>query len=128
MRRIFLIFFLGVLLTACAGQTQPGPGDDSGLEGQVFTGPMCPVMVEGQECPDRPYQATLTVLDPQGKQILRFQTDEKGVFSINLPPGEYLLVPESPEGSPFPFADRQEFSVFPGQFTRIIVSYDSGIR
>jgi hypothetical protein len=122
--RLLVIPFL---LSACSALSTPTP-TDSGITGQALLGPMCPVMMEGQDCPDRPYQATITVLDSRGKTVVQFQTDEGGNFKVPLAPGEYTLQPETPEGMPYPFADRQDLSVLPGGFTSIIVSYDSGIR
>jgi len=117
-----------VLLTlACGLFATPRP-TDSGIAGKVLVGPMCPVMIEGQECPDQPYQATLTVTNTEGREIVQFQTDEQGNFNIPLAPGEYILHPETPPDKPLPFADDQRFIVNPGEFTRLIVQYDSGIR
>ena len=117
-----------VLLTlACGLFATPVPAD-SGIAGKVLVGPMCPVMIEGQECPDQPYQATLTVTSLQGRKIIQFQADEQGNFNIPLAPGEYILHPETPPDKPLPFADDQRFTVNPGEFTRLIVQYDSGIR
>ena len=101
---------------------------DSGITGKALVGPMCPVMVEGQECPDQPYQATITVDSLEGRKIAQFQTDEQGNFTVQLAPGEYILHPETPEGKLFPFANEQRFIVLPGEYTRLIVLYDSGIR
>lgn len=114
------------LLAACSLlPAQPVPAD-SGIEGQVLIGPMCPVVREGEECPDQPYQATLTVLDPVGKEIVQFETDANGMFRVPLAPGEYILRPES--SGRYPMAAEQPFGVLPGQFTRLSVIYDSGIR
>jgi hypothetical protein len=118
---------LVLLLTACSILSTPTP-TDSGITGQALVGPMCPVMIEGQECPDQPYQATITVNSLEGKKVLRFQTDEDGNFSVPLAPGEYILHPETPEGMPLPFAGEQRFTVLPGGFTQLTVLYDSGIR
>lgn len=96
------------------------------MEGQVLLGPMCPVVQQGQECPDQPYQATLTVKTPEGVQITQFQSDEQGRFKVPLVPGEYILHPESPNG--IPFAGDQSFLVETGKYTQITVNYDSGIR
>ncbi len=125
MKRLVVLVIL-VLLAACgpAATTQP----DTGIEGLVTIGPMCPVVIEGQECPDQPFQATLTVLDRDGRRVLRFETDAEGRFRELLPPGDYILRPESPGESRLPFAGEQEFSVAAGQFTRLVVNYDSGIR
>jgi len=118
-----------VLLTlACGLFATPTTPTDSGIAGKVLMGPMCPAIREGQECPDMPYQATITVNRLEGRKIAQFQTDEQGNFTIPLSPGEYILHPETPEGKPFPFADEQHFTVAPGEYTRLIVQYDSGIR
>jgi hypothetical protein len=119
------ILLLAVLsLTACSS-ANPTP-TDSGVEGQVFIGPMCPVVQVGQECPDQPYQATLTVNSPTGERIVQIQTENDGSFKIPLAPGEYILHPESP--NVMPFAQEQPFTVEAEKFTQVIVNYDSGIR
>jgi len=122
--RIYPIFFLfGLLLTACLQTPQPS---DSGIEGTVTIGPMCPVMQEDVPCPDQPYQATLTVLTTSGKKVTQFQTDENGRFRVDLAPGDYVLHPESPNG--LPFAGDIPFTVDEHKFTQLEISYDSGIR
>ncbi len=123
MKLQFITGVLILLLATCS--TQP-VSSESGVEGQVFIGPVCPVVQEGQECPDQPYQATLTVNNSNGREIVKIQTDEQGRFKIPLEPGEYILHPESPNA--LPFAVEQTFMVEAGRFTQVIVSYDSGIR
>ena len=119
-------FFIGLFIISLATcSTQPAP-TDSGIEGQVFIGPNCPVVQEGQECPDQPYQATLTVTSLEGGKIVQVQTDEAGRFKIPLAPGQYLLHPESP--NVMPFAVEQTLIVEAGKFTQVSVMYDSGIR
>ena len=114
---------------ACSLLATPTPTPtDSGITGKVLVGPMCPVMIEGQECPDQPYRATLTVKNLEGREIVQFQTDEMGNFNIPLAPGEYILHPEPPKDAPLPFAEEQRFIVQSGEFTRLTVQYDSGIR
>jgi hypothetical protein len=120
-----LLIGVMILVLATCSIYSPTPRG-SGIEGQVLIGPMCPVVQQGQECPDQPHQATLTVLNRDGIQIAQFQTDEQGRFSIPLVPGEYILHPESPNG--IPFAGDQSFMVETGRFTQISVLYDSGIR
>ena len=120
----FITGILIILLATCSLQ-QP-TSNDSGVEGQVFIGPLCPVVQQGQECPDQPYQATLTVNSPDGKKITQIQTDDQGRFKTPLAAGDYVLHPESP--NTMPFASEQTFTVEAGKFTQIIVTYDSGIR
>jgi hypothetical protein len=117
------ILFSAALLSGCFSTPTPAT---SGVEGQVLVGPMCPVVREGDTCPDQPYQAALTLLRPDGQEIVRFKTDEQGRFRVPLAPGDYILRPESPKT--LPFASEQPVTVLPGQFTRILVTYDSGIR
>jgi hypothetical protein len=127
MVKIIPIALFVLLLAACSPLSTSTPVD-SGITGQVLIGPMCPVVIEGQDCPDQPYQATLTVNSLNGKRIVRFQTDKQGNFKVPLAPGEYILHPERPQDRPLPYAGEQRFMVRAGEFTRLTVTYDSGIR
>ena len=98
----------------------------SGIQGQVFIGPTCPVVRLGQDCADRPYQASIAVLNADGTLVTRVQTDEQGRFRIKLAPGDYTLHPESPRA--LPRAQDQPVRVTEGQFTQVEIRYDSGIR
>ena len=121
----FLLFILSVsLLTACNSTLTPAK--DTGVEGQVLLGPMCPVVRLDQPCPDRPYQSTLIVLNLAGNKIAQIQTDVIGVYRLALLPGDYIMHPESP--NMMPYAQDQPFSVLAGQFTKLDIVYDSGIR
>ena len=122
---IKFLFGVLILVLATCSIYSPTPRGN-GIEGQVLMGPMCPVVQVGQECPDQPFQATLTVNSPNGVQIVQFQTDAEGRFRVALVPGEYILHPASPDG--IPFASDQTFIVETGKFTQITVHYDSGIR
>jgi len=113
----------GLLLAACLQTSQPA---DSGIEGTVTIGPMCPVVQEDVPCPDRPYQARLTVLTTSGEKVLQFQTDEQGLFRVGLAAGEYVLHPESPNS--MPSAADIPFGVNEHTFTQLKIVYDSGIR
>lgn len=121
---VFVLLLLLMLLSACSTLT-PTP-TDSGVEGQVFIGPVCPVVQPGQDCADKPYQANLVVNNSNGREIVKVQTDEQGQFKIPLEPGEYILHPESP--NVMPSASDQNFSVEAGKFTQVNITYDSGIR
>ena len=94
----------------------------------MLFGPMCPVVRQGEECPDRPYQATLTVMTPERKTVTRFTVDQEGRFKVALAPGSYVLHPEAPLKLPVPVAAEQPFSVVAGEYTQLKVVYDSGIR
>lgn len=135
MKRI--IFVLVVVCLACVAckheqairpvTPPPAPDLPNGIRGQVFIGPMCPVVREGEACPDQPYQATLVVLDESGRQVGQVFSEESGFFVLSLPPGTYTIQPEPPaEG--IAFADEQQVVVLAGAFTSVVVTYDSGIR
>jgi hypothetical protein len=121
-----LLLLILTVVTACSGDESNTP--DSGVEGRVIIGPVCPVIQQGgEDCLDRPYQATLTVNDPKGQKIVQVEADEDGSFKIPLEPGNYILVPES-KGFMVPFASQQPFTVTEGNYTQLTIAYDSGIR
>ena len=139
MRKIIIMTLSLFLLAGCtpaAGSAYPNtgtipaytnpPAGGSGVEGQVLIGPFCPVVQVETQCPDQPYQATLTIKNPQGEMILQIQTDAEGRFRIPLPSGNYILHPETT--GRYPSAPDQNFAVDPGVYTQITVTYDSGIR
>lgn len=120
-----LAIALGVLLAGCEAAKPPA---DTGVEGRVIIGPMCPVVQVGQDCPDQPYAAKLTVVHPSGKVIARASADADGRFRIPLESGDYLLQAEAKEGGPFPATAGYPFSVRQGSWTRLDMTMDSGIR
>ncbi len=127
MRLKLLFTIFAMLLTACVPVSMPVTPADSGIYGQVTVGPTCPVQQINNPCPDKPYQATLTVLTATDhSKVLQFQTDADGNFRLALPPGDYILHPESPNF--LPRGRDESFTVPPHQFVQVNVSYDSGIR
>ncbi len=138
MRKIIALTLSLLLLAGCtpaAGSAYPNAGSvpayanppaESGIAGQVLIGPGCPVQQVDTACPDRPYQTTLTVNNLAGEKIVQVQTDADGRFRVPLPSGDYILHPETT--GRYPSAADQNITVSVGQFTQIIVTYDSGIR
>jgi hypothetical protein len=97
----------------------------SGIEGIVIISPISPVEQIG--VPNfRPYQATISVLNTAGETVTQFQSREDGLFRVELKPGIYILRPESE--SIYPRAEEQTVTVSKNKFTRVLISYDSGIR
>jgi hypothetical protein len=102
---------------------------DSGIVGRVVTGPTCPVEQAGQTCPDEPLVATLVVRDRGSDRDVRtLQSGEDGQFRASLAPGEYWLVPISPNPGAPPYAEPIAVTVAQGRYTYVTVRYDSGIR
>jgi hypothetical protein len=129
--RISLTMITLLLLLAACGQASPvtpTPTLSSGIEGNITEGPTCPgpVPMGGTQCQDRPYQATLQVLNSRNQVITQLNTDVDGYFKISLPPGVYIIHPLS--GDPFPHAVDQIVSVPADQYTRISIQYDTGLR
>ncbi|MBW4574795.1 MAG: carboxypeptidase-like regulatory domain-containing protein [Aphanothece sp. CMT-3BRIN-NPC111] len=126
---VFTLFTLAgsgsfnVIAAACEPPSTP---KQSGIEGQVFIGPVCPVVQAGINCADRPYQAAIAVLDEKGQIVTSLQTDAEGHFQVQLQPGRYTLRPESP--GVLPYAAEQTIIVSDSQFTPVNITYDSGIR
>jgi hypothetical protein len=102
------------------------PAMASGIEGLASLGPTCPgPQRQGQIC-ERPYEATITVVDRQGRQVTQVRAAADGTFRVQLAPGAYTLRPESP--GLLPRASEQQVTVEPGKLTRVAIHYDTGIR
>lgn len=102
------------------------PEGESGIEGLAVIGPNCPVEQVGTECPDEPYLATVAVMNGSGEEVTSFTADSDGRFRVALEPGGYTLQPEN--GNPFPQADSQMVVVVAGNYTQVVIQFDSGIR
>jgi hypothetical protein len=103
--------------------------DRGGIEGRVIIRPISPPIsptVRPEGANYRPYQASVSVMDQRGQTVTQFQSDLNGHFRLPLEPGRYTLRPESP--GPLPRASEQTVTVSEGQFTEVLIAYDSGIR
>ena len=63
-----------------------------------------------------------------GRRVNQFTSGPDGRFSVALAPGNYRLVPLSPQGAILPRAEPLEVTVPPNQFVEVTIQYDSGIR
>jgi len=97
----------------------------SGVEGVVLLGPQCPVVQEGEECPDRPYQTTVDVFRA-GSLYVSKRTDEDAHFTFSLPPGDYVL--RARGGEVFPSCSELPVTVGPDAVEEVTLSCDTGIR
>ena len=98
---------------------------DSGIAGQVEIRPIRPHVTIG--VPDtQPYQAKIEVLDANGHAVTTVEADPRGSFRVTLPPGKYILRPQS--SGLYPRASQQSVVVAPQRFTQVRITYDSGIR
>jgi hypothetical protein len=131
--RFTIILFLGILLVASADNFGVGrlpETSDSGIDGEVSIGPMCPVERPDQPCPDKPFEATIEIQnqDNQGNQ-LTVRSGKDGRFRVKLTPGKYKLAPTTPNlGAPPHAPPPQSVTVESGKYTHVTIRYDSGIR
>ena len=125
--RLGLLVALVAALAACgAGEAAPA---DSGVSGRVLIGPMCPVEQVGVPCPDKPFQAYINVRrEGSGKTAATVRSGKDGRFRVNLAPGRYVLVPNAPDPGAPPQAAPVRVRVRAHGFTRVTITYDSGIR
>ncbi len=103
------------------------PGN-SGISGLVTIGPMCPVMQKGVPCPDLPFSAKIVIETDMGADVASVVSGDDGMFQIELDPGSYVLVPESPNPGAPPMAQEQTVEVLEDELTEVLIQYDSGIR
>lgn len=127
-RRYFPFLLLFAALFAC--DSNPGGSESitSGIEGVVLRGPICPVVQEGEPCPDEPFAAEFNVLDQDENQLATFQTGDDGMFEIELPAGSYLIVPEETAPVINPASQMKQVTVEEEQVTSVTLLFDTGIR
>jgi hypothetical protein len=104
------------------------PSASSGIFGTVTQGPMCPVVQQGQPCPDQPYEALIVVKDSSGNEVARTKSGLDGRYQIALTPGRFTLSPQKPAGNILPVASDMQVEVGVGQWVAADISYDTGIR
>ncbi|MBO0798055.1 MAG: cupredoxin domain-containing protein [Blastocatellia bacterium] len=121
---------MGMLRGKIVVQERPSETSDSGIEGEVSIGPMCPVERLDRPCPDKPFEASIEIQnqDNQGSQ-LTIRSGKDGRFRIKLTPGKYKLTPTAPNHDAPPHAPPpQSVTVESGKYTHVAIRYDSGIR
>jgi hypothetical protein len=102
----------------------------SGIEGIVTIGPRCPAETQDSEsCENAPFEATIVIREADSEDaVATVKSAADGTFRVELPPGEYVVEPESRNQFVPPYADAQHVAVYEGKFTTIEIAYDSGIR
>ncbi len=126
-KRVRVLFVAGVLLAACGLSPEPAP--DSGIEGKVLIGPACPGPVSATSpCPDRPVSVGVKVTNTGSGAVSGFKSGPDGGFHVNLPPGNYRLLPDKPPFSPAVSAKPVDVTVVAHAFTPVNVYLDSGVR
>ena len=102
----------------------------SGIRGTVILGPTCatgesPGAYDPVPCLT-PYAAELVIVDRDNVLVTRVSAGADGRFEVTLPPGEYVVAPQSSDS--FPSAQPLPVEVTPGEYAEIQINYDTGIR
>lgn len=124
--RILSVVGLVAIVAACT----PAVATQA-ITGVVVAGPTCPVVTDPPDpsCDDRPVAGVrIIVLDGDGDEVAIAVTGEDGTFSVELPPGNYQLVPQPMEGllgTPAPVSVVVVQGPDPEPITLV---YDTGIR
>ena len=114
---ILLIFLFGAQFAGAEGR-------HSGIIGQAFI-TICPVLPPGG-CPPSPYETSVSVFNAKGRLVAEIDTDENGMFSVNLKPGVYTLVPLIPEPPHYsPYSPPITVRVAAKRFTPVTIGYYS---
>lgn len=123
---------LAVMALGCSeiGLIGESPATPSGIRGTVLLGPTCPIGEEPGEYEPvpclTPYAAQLVILDSESAVVERVMSGDDGRFEVTVPPGEYVVTPET--GENYPFAQPVPVTVSPGDYAEIQINYDTGIR
>ena len=82
-----------------SGSSAPLPAGSpvGNVSGVATAGPVCPVERPGDSaCAPRPVGgAVIVVTRPDGSEVARVTTAADGRFSVDLPAGDYVLVPRN---------------------------------
>lgn len=120
-------FMVGGLLVAFCN-CRMTPGLQTGLEGRIMKGPMCPGPVRlDRPCPSKPAVGAFLLVDAAGREVARFLTDAEGKFKIVAPPGTYFVVPALGKDKNY-LEGRREVVVPAEGRGRVELVFDTGIR
>lgn len=129
-----------LLGTACGSGPGPGSGSgsasgsvtttpDSGIVGQTLVDPGVPPAHGASQGPERPLAAMLTLTRPGSQTVVaRGASSGDGRFTIRVAPGEYVVHGTPLTDRPVPYAAPVDVTVRTGQFTTVLIHFDSGIR
>jgi len=130
-----LALVLGVIVIGCGADSGIfNPIDETEdvetgtLVGEITRGPLSPV--EGDDAPSLELAPgeELLIMTPTGEEVNSVITDDQGRYSINLPPGNYVIDIASLDGIEFTKDLPATVTITEGQETRVDIHIDTGIR
>jgi len=102
---------------------------DSGIEGQAIISPSHPGPIRQGESGTTPYKTAIVVWSTvDGREVARVETGTDGRFRIALKPGSYRVGPPQQTGRFLPRASEETVTVTAGNFAKVTINFDSGMR
>jgi hypothetical protein len=119
-----------LVFTACGSQpVKADVAQESGVTGVSVVDSGCPVLKQGENCPDKPMPARLSVTPINSSEVVaKVDTGPDGAFRIPLTSGSYTMTPQNMSGAPLPYSAPISFDVHEREFTTVMVRFDSGVR
>jgi hypothetical protein len=118
-----------LVVAGCGSSSDSGTPGGSGIRGTTVVDVGCPVLTTATQCPTRPLAARLKITRPGATEIVaETHSTTDGVFTIELDPGRYEIVPENLTGTPYPRAEPLILDVVKGQVAVVTIQFDSGVR
>ncbi len=131
MKRVLLVIapLSLTLLAGCARGSDEGSDERLGtIRGSVLLAPTCPVESSNSPCPGRPLAGVpVRVVDADGNVRASAVSGDDGAFTIDVPPGSYLLT-ASIEEDPARSVKPVRVAVRAGEVVHADALVDSGIR
>jgi hypothetical protein len=108
------------------GQCTVVPATATGLSGVVLRGPIMPVCNAIDPC-DAAFSSGFQ-LKKDGVAIGAFRSDTDGCFAVQVPSGNYVVVPDADAPILSPESQMQSVTVGPDGWTQVELTFDTGIR
>ena len=119
---LFLFCLISVLQVCCQQSTQPNP--ETGIKGQVYE-IGSPAITPDWTPPPLKKVSTIILQDSSRIELMEFNTDSLGSFSVSLKPDTYFLIVKD---STRPQKENGPFIVLQDKVTSAKVYHDNGVR
>ncbi len=102
------------------------PATATGFMGFVMRGPITPVCSDTTTC-DEPFSAGFQIKE-NNVTIGAFQSTSEGCFAVQVPAGDYIIVPDADAPILSPQSQTRELAVGADLWTEVTFTFDTGIR
>jgi hypothetical protein len=121
--------FLFPMLAACTSEPSAPDMPSTVLQATVVRGPIMPVCRLDNEptCDDLPFAAAFELFRGSTRVAVT-RSDSSGVFRVRLAPGSYMVVPGADAPIIEPRRQGKAVTVTSDSVTRVLLTFDTGIR